>query len=262
VTALRKRREPPPFLRVEVVASSDMTPRLRRITLAGDGLAAYADTAPAASVRLLLPRPGRADIEVPTWNGNEFLDAQGERPLLRTLTPLAFDADRRALDVAVVRHGPGALSTWAGRAEPGHRAAVSGPGRGYEPDATAGGFVLAGDETALPAVITLLGALPAEAPVTVLVEIADPAARLDLPARLGLTVTWLDLPPGAPSGAALVDAVQAMSVDAGTRLWAAGEAAAMQRLRRHLFDERGMARAHTSIRGYWKHGRAGESPPA
>jgi NADPH-dependent ferric siderophore reductase len=40
-------------------------------------------------------------------------------------------------------------------------------------------------------------------------------------------------------------------------VWAAGEAAAMQRLRKHLFEERDIPRARTTIRGYWKHGRAG-----
>jgi NADPH-dependent ferric siderophore reductase len=42
-------------------------------------------------------------------------------------------------------------------------------------------------------------------------------------------------------------------------VWAAGEAAAVQRIRRHLFEERSMARAHTTVRGYWKHGRAGDT---
>jgi NADPH-dependent ferric siderophore reductase len=43
------------------------------------------------------------------------------------------------------------------------------------------------------------------------------------------------------------------------RVWAAGEAAAVQRIRRYLFEERGMARAQTSVRGYWKHGRASDT---
>ena len=34
---------------------------------------------------------------------------------------------------------------------------------------------------------------------------------------------------------------------------------AVQRIRRYLFEERGMPRAQTSIRGYWKHGRTGDS---
>ena len=42
-------------------------------------------------------------------------------------------------------------------------------------------------------------------------------------------------------------------------VWAAGEAAAVQRIRRYLFDERRDARDRTTVRGYWKHGRGGDT---
>jgi len=35
-------------------------------------------------------------------------------------------------------------------------------------------------------------------------------------------------------------------------VWVAGEAAAVHRIRRHLFDERGLPRRQATIRGYWK----------
>src|SRR5581483_11986266 len=142
----------------------------------------------------------------------------------------------------------------------GDQAALSGPGRGYPIEADAPGFVLAGDESAIPALGQLLEALPEDKPVRVVVETADPEARLDLPGHPGATVEWCDLPPGAPPGEALVTAVTAATgadLPAGTRIWAAGEAAAVQRIRRHLFEERRIPRSQTWIRGYWKHGRAG-----
>ena len=43
------------------------------------------------------------------------------------------------------------------------------------------------------------------------------------------------------------------------RVWAAGEAAAVQRIRRHLFEQRGLTRTQAVVRGYWKHGRAGDA---
>jgi NADPH-dependent ferric siderophore reductase len=110
---------------------------------------------------------------------------------------------------------------------------------------------VAGDETALPAIGQVRAALPAGIPVQVHVEVADEAAVQPLPG-----ITWHPLPPGARPGDALVAAVTAAELAEGTRVWAAGEAAAVQRIRKHLFQERGVARAHASIRGYWKHGRA------
>jgi NADPH-dependent ferric siderophore reductase len=72
-------------------------------------------------------------------------------------------------------------------------------------------------------------------------------------------VEWHDLAEGAPPGEAVVAAVTGAELPAGTRVWAAGEAAAMQRIRKHLFETRGLARSDTWIRGYWKHGRAGDA---
>ena len=50
----------------------------------------------------------------------------------------------------------------------------------------------------------------------------------------------------------LVDAVESFEIPEGWRVWAAGEAAAMHLVRRHVFEERGMTRSQTTIRGYWK----------
>jgi NADPH-dependent ferric siderophore reductase len=72
-------------------------------------------------------------------------------------------------------------------------------------------------------------------------------------------VDWLDLPDGNPPGDTLVTAVTGADVEEGTRIWAAGEAAAVQRIRRHLFEDRGLSRSVTWIRGYWKHGRTGDA---
>ena len=85
------------------------------------------------------------------------------------------------------------------------------------------------------------------------------SARIALPDHPRASVEWHELPPGAPPGDGLVTAVRDAEVAAGTRVWVAGEAAAVQRVRRHLFDERGIPRAETSVRGYWKHGRSGDA---
>jgi NADPH-dependent ferric siderophore reductase len=229
-----------------------------RVRLAGPELEGFTVAEPAASVRLLLPPPGADELAQPTWNGNEFLLADGRRPTIRTFTPRRADPHAGELDVEIVIHGRGAASGWAEAAAPGSPAAVSGPGRGYVIDPRAPGFLLAGDETAIPAMSQLLEVLPADRPVRVLAELAVPDARLPLPNRPGTTVEWCDLPPGAPPGDALVTAIRAEPLGAGTRVWVAGEAAAVQRIRRHLFQDRRLPRSQASVRGYWKHGSAGD----
>jgi NADPH-dependent ferric siderophore reductase len=130
-----------------------------------------------------------------------------------------------------VLHEHGAVAAWAASAAPGDEVAVSGTGRGYAVDPDARSFLLGGDESAIPAISVLLEVLPATAAVQVVVEVAAPDARLELPAHPGAEVRWCDLPPGAPRGDALHAAVTSADLDPGGRVWVAGEAAAVQRIR-------------------------------
>jgi NADPH-dependent ferric siderophore reductase len=259
--APRVRREPPRFRRTAVQRVRRVSPRLVGVTLMGDELAGFTVELPAASVRLLLPPPGTTELVIPEWNGNEFLLPDGSRPTIRTFTPRRVAADPPALDVEVVLHGGGAASAWAERAAAGAVVAVSGPGRGYAVDRDAPRFLLAGDETAIPAISQLLEALPAETPVDVHIEVAQPDARLVLPSHPHANVAWHDLAAGAAPGDALVTAIRDAHIAAEARVWVAGEAAGVQRVRRHLFAERGLPRAQASVRGYWKRGRAGDAEP-
>jgi NADPH-dependent ferric siderophore reductase len=254
---VRIRREPPQFRRVEVRDVEPLSARMVRVTLAGPELAGFTVAEPASSVRLLLPSAPGEPLVMPIWNGNEFLLPDGRRPTIRTFTPRRVDPDALELVIDAVVHGDGAASQWARAAAPGVGAAVSGPGRGYTIDEHANAFLLAGDETAIPAISQLLEQLPRAATVTVLIEIATPDARLALPDHVRASAAWLDLPEGAQPGDALVAAVRAEELATDARVWAAGEAAAVQRIRRFLFDERKFSRAQTTIRGYWKAGRAG-----
>ena len=258
MATIHVRREPPAFRRIEVRRTEPLSPRLLRITFGGADLAGLDIGLPAASVRLLLPPRGTAALVIPTWNGNEFLHADGERPTIRTYTPRRFDPDALELDLDVVLHERGVVSAWARASQPGDPAAISGPGRGYTIDGSARAFLLAGDESAVPAMSQLLEHLPEHASVHVIIEVGHPDARHALPSHTGATVHWCDLPPGAPPGDALGVAVMAAELDADVQVWAAGEAAAVHRIRRHLFEERGLARSQAVVRGYWKQGRGGD----
>lgn len=255
----RVRREPPRFRRVDVRKVEHVSPRLVRVTFAGSELDGLTVEQPAASVRLLLPSAGTHELVMPSWNGNEFLLPDGRRPTIRTFTPWRVDPRALELDLGIVVHGTGAASEWATGAQPGDAGAISGPGRGYAVDRNAPTFLLAGDETAIPAITQLLEELPAQAPVQVHIEVGDPDARVALPEHPHASVEWHELPSGAAPGAALIEAVQSAEIDPGTNVWVAGEAAAVWRIRRHLFEERGVPRTQTAARGYWKHGRTADT---
>jgi len=250
--ALRTRREPPPFRHGTVVGLDRPTPYMLRVTFDGPELGELVVNEPAASVRLLLPSPGTPDLVIPTWNGNEFLLPDGQRPTIRTFTPIRASEATSELVLEIVLHGSGVASDWATAATVGSRVAISGPGRGYVPDPDASSFLLVGDESAVPAISQLVASLPSQCPVHAGIEVTSAAAIRSLPERSGAEIDWRVLPQEEPPGTEQLEYVRSANVEAGVRIWAAGEAAAMQRIRRHLFDDRGVDRSNTMIRGYWK----------
>ncbi|MEN9704660.1 MAG: hypothetical protein RLZZ393_539, partial [Pseudomonadota bacterium] len=178
------------------------------------------------------------------------------RPVMRTYTPRHFDAVARELTVDMVLHGEGPAASWAAQAEVGQSLTLSGPGRAYAVDASVAHWVLAGDDTAIPALATLLEALPANATVDLFLEVsaAEEAAALDA-VHPGVRMHRLvgadaDVAPGA----LLEAAIRAAELPKAARVYVACEAGAIRRIRRHLLQERGLAPAQVVTRGYWKLG--------
>lgn len=252
---LRTRRAPPPFRRAQVRSIEALSPRMLRVELTGNALAGFAIESPASSVRLLLPPSGSETIVMPTWSGNQFELPDGSRAPIRTFTPRYFDEGRLVLTLDMVLHGRGAAADWVRRARSGDDVAISGPGRSEDLDPAARSHLLAGDESAMPAIGQLLESIPHDRTVEVHVELAEPTGRLELPAHPAATIIWHDAADAAPPGDALVAAIR--SVDPlPEAVWVAGEAAAVQRVRKLLFDERGRSRSSVTARGYWKLGNA------
>jgi NADPH-dependent ferric siderophore reductase len=224
---------------------------MQRVVLGGDELAGFAIESPASSVRLLLPAADTGVLEMPTWTGNQFELATGERAPIRTFTPRAFDPELRELTLDVVLHDHGAATDWARRAEVGDTAAISGPGRSEPLDPEARSFLLAGDESAIPAIAQLLESIGSNCTIEAHIEIAHPDARFELPDHPNATITWHEAIAGAAPGTSFSTAVEALA-ELPDAVWVAGEAATVQRLRTHLFDERGRTRKSVTARGYWK----------
>ncbi len=252
------RRPPPPFVMVSVAGREWLSPRIVRVVLGGEGLRGLEIQQPASSVRVLLPWPDRPDaVELPSWDGNRFVLDDGRRPPIRTLTPRHHDRSKGVLALDVVVHGDGAAARWASSASPGSPAALSGPARGYDVDPLAEELVLGGDETAYAAICSIIEAVPGRVPVRVFLE-ADAAGSLPPVAAHPLCdLEWLAATASGP-GRAVAERLARVGLGGGARLWAAGEAAAMQQLRQSLFRDRGIPRSQAVIRGYWKHGRTSE----
>ena len=235
---------------LQVRRSAQITPRMVRVTLGGDELAGFGGDGPDRRIRMFFPVPGQDRPAVPrAMSGGPVWPAGAARPAIRTYTVRRFDAAVGELDVDFVLHeGHGPAAAWARDARPGSWVGVSEPGGRYEPDPAADFHVVIGDETALPAVATVLDALPAGVPVLAFLEVADAAEEQPLPA----TVTWVHRRDGAP-GVPLAAAVRAAGFPAGRgQAWLSGESACVKDLRTHLLGERGLDRRAVYATGYWR----------
>ncbi|SDS33079.1 siderophore-interacting protein [Microterricola viridarii] len=125
----------------------------------------------------------------------------------RTYTIRAARAAEREVDVDFVTHGlTGPATRWLHGAAIGDALALIGPDAtsGAEPDGyvwrpgAARTLLLAADETAVPAVATILEGLPADATGHVFLEVPSPGDALPLTAPAGVAITWL--PRGTDAG--------------------------------------------------------------
>jgi NADPH-dependent ferric siderophore reductase len=254
----RRVRPRPQYRAAQIRRVQRITPHMCRITVCGEELAGFSTQGVAGHVRVLLPAPGQQAPALPTWGPDGPVYPEGvPRPTSRAYTPRRWDAQSLELDIDFVLHGDnGPASAWAARAKPGDRLVVVAPRRAYQPDPSADWHLLAGDESALPAIATILEVLPAAARALVYVEVLDAAEEQILPSPARVELHWLHRGDAAP-GARLESAVRAAEFPEGDgRAWVACEAVAMRSLRRHLLGERGMDRAAINTQGYWKLGAA------
>jgi len=241
--------------RVEAVEA--LTPHMVRVVFGGDGLAEFATGGHTDSyVKLLFPPLAAGD---PAPLDPDRIRAERPReewPVTRTYTVRAWDPDARRLTIDFVHHGgTGLAGVWAANARPGDRLCLLGPGGGYSPDPDADWHLLAGDESALPAVAASVERLPADRPAHVFVEVSGPEEEHKLDVHSGVRVHWLHRG-DAPVGSLLVPAVRALDFPEGAvHAFVHGEAGFVRELRRLLRVEHGLPKERLSISGYWRLGR-------
>lgn len=214
-----------------VVAAESITPNMRRITLAGDSLEDFISASFDDHIKLFFP-------------------GDGDTPAMRDYTPRAFSHAERRLVIEFAQHGDGPAAAWSAAAQPGDTLTIGGPRGSFIIPTDYDWHLLAGDETALPAIARRLEELPAGARVIVLLQVA-PADRRPLASQADVALHWVD------SDAALLNATRALTLPAGEGYaWCAGEAQTMAAMRQILVEEKGHDRHAIRAAAYWKRGTA------
>ncbi|MGH3757809.1 siderophore-interacting protein [Actinophytocola sp.] len=266
--------EPYALFRATVVRTSQVTPRLRRITFRGPDLAGMASAGLDQRIKLFFPPPGHDEPVVPegeNWYAEFRAMPDDVRPAIRTYTVRDFRPDALELDVDIVLHGDGHAgsgpgASWAGRAAVGDRVAILAPdarhtpilGYEFKPPADTAWSLVAGDETALPAITAIVESLPSGRQALVFVEVDSLAEVTPMPSAADVVLTWLSRA-GAPAvgGGLLRAAIGRTTFPQGRPYaWLAGESSAITDLRRHLVNERDIDKELVYFSGYWLLGSA------
>ncbi len=241
---------------LSVVSVAEVTPSVRRVILRGsrDAVAAAGPT-----VNLLVPRVGDP---APRWprvakDGRIVWPEGSHGVALRSYTARRQDPGNGVVEIDFVLHGDGPAAAWAAAAVPGVPLGVAG---GAPLGARAAGhLLLAGDETALPAISRILAEAGPATVGTALLEIAGPGEEQPLTAPAGIAVRWLHRGDTSPGESTLLsDAVAGLERPEGDDLfaWVAAESAAVRTIRADLRGRWGLGRSQHHAIGYWRRGRA------
>lgn len=293
---------------VRVARTRVLGPSFVRVTFTSPELASFGAGGFDQRIKLLLPVLPVEEYQLPDqdwyvwWRGLP----DDLRPVMRTYTVRAARPQVQEVDVDFVLHGvadghAGPASAWAATASAGDAALLVAPGNpgsgrmwGVEwaPPEQARTLLLAGDETAVPAVLAVLDRLPAGVRATALLEVPADGDVQDVSSAAEVTVEWLPRNGSHAHGALLAERVpqvaaqlvdevspsvgdtdlEDVDVDAGILwdvpeqatasgpsalyAWLAGEAGVVKELRRHLVREVGVPRGSVAFMGYWRQGRA------
>jgi NADPH-dependent ferric siderophore reductase len=298
-----------PFvLAVATVASVErVSPSFVRVTFSGADLADFGTPGRVLDqrIKLVFPAPGASVPRLApsdNWYSAWLALPDDERGAMRTYSIrelLVTDEGTRLVVDFVLHLAPGSTgpaSRWADAAAEGDELLVIGPRRGRKEDGgieyapgDARAILLAGDETAAPAIARILEDVDRDTQGVAFIEIPEDADILPIATPPGVEVRWLPragdahgtrlipavldhLGAAAPAVIADVDtedplwetptfsslgeAVAAGANHADRYFWIAGESGVVTTLRRHLVKDLGVDRSQVAFMGYWRHGVA------
>ncbi|MFD7923839.1 siderophore-interacting protein [Streptomyces sp. NPDC059740] len=261
------------FFDVQVLRSHRLGPSMVRVTFGGGRLASVACGGRDQRIKLFLPQAHQSapvfDDTGEGWYTAWRAQDPAERAVMRSYTVSGQRTTEAGteLDIDFALHGDGGPACrWASRCRPGDQVALLAPvvedngGIDFRPPPGTDWILLAGDETALPAMEAILAWLPPGTRAKVWVEVPSAQDRRPLPSFADTDITWLVREGAARDRAeAMVDAVRGASLPEGAPYaWIAGEAGTVKALRRHLVGERGLDRRSVKFTGYWRRGACEE----
>jgi NADPH-dependent ferric siderophore reductase len=230
-----------PTWTLEAVAVTDTSPSMRQVRFTGVG-------------------PDGVGLHALTYRaGQDFMITfPGENPTRRRYTIRRADPVAGTVDICFALHGTGPATRWVEAAGPGDRLEALGPRGNVVLADGVDWHLLLGDDSAVPALLAMVEALPAGASATAYLEVDGPSHEQDhlAPAGAQVDLRWLHRDGRQPGRTTLLrDALAAHQLPPGRgHVYLAGEVADVFAMRREL-EARGVSRDDIDPKGYWSLGK-------
>lgn len=254
-----------------VAHATQLTPRMRRITLEAEDFCDFQPLAPDEYFGLMIPRAGVLELpreHPPQISPRALVELIPEdlRPDVRWYTVREHRPAAGQVDVDMVLHGEGETSgpagRWASRARRGDVVGFCECKGVYAPEDSARTQLFIGDETSLPALAALLESeepAPTRGPldgqhVTVHIEVPHDDEIQQI--HTDVPIQWHVRNEARPGSTLLRDLEDADLPSVIDYAWVCAEALTVKLVRRHLVNTRGVEKPKILFSGYWRLGEA------
>lgn len=248
-------RHPLKIRQATVSQIESLSPNLRRIVFTSADFADFVSASFDDHVKVFFPDPQTGKLILPQAGEAKPSD---QKPIMRDYTPRYFDPQQQTLSIDFVLHQAGPACDWARQAKVGDQLAIGGPRGSMVIPMDFEGYVLIGDETALPAIGRRLEELPRDAQVLVIAEIDCMQDQLQWNAPADTEIMWLQRM-GQSAGEAdlLLQALKHAPLPEGDfHTWIAAETTVARQLRQTLIADYGVNKNYIKAAGYWQRGKA------
>lgn len=258
------------FYRAKVVRTEDLSPSFRRVSVMSEELGDFVHLGFDHWFRFFVPNPGQTEWRLPTatsklWYAQWLATPARQRPHCNNYTVADYRGDQRELDIDVVLHRrssgelEGRVAQWAAATQPGDAVALLDEGLLFNSPTDTSTVVLAGEESALPALAGVLRSLAPDTAGLAVLEVPTRADVRELPHPAGIDLHWViraendaAATPGTAALSTLTSLTSAAPPDPiRTYAFLVGESRLATEGRRHLVRQ-GLPKDRITFCGYWK----------
>lgn len=237
---------PPGFSILTVTNTQYITPRVRRITFRTTDMARF-EKQDAIHLRIMVNFDDFLTQRKSQGSDTEFV------PVWRRYTVRAVDPAANRVMIDFFLHdtdGPGA--NWAKSAQPGDKVGISSlSGCGFKP---ADWYLIAGDETSLPAIGRLVEDLPPHVEATAIIIVSNPDEGQPLKSQANLNIEWIYRDSCVDIQRQFLTAIQRVAYPRDDRkklIWAGCDVQTARKIRHYLRETHAVRKEEEAVFGYW-----------